>query len=549
VEKNIAARYRRVSGTSQEDNTSLAKQLERIDEYCTTHEYETKDELLYTEVMTGVIWRERPKLQHMLKDAIEGKFQVVIIDHLDRLGRGEPLTIIMEQLSFYTVRVECVQVKIEDTEEGKLIVYLQSYSSKKEYGRIIKRTSDGRQDRVKKLNKPISGSACYGYKFDDPSPHKKNKYLANDDIILVDSTGYEWTERKVVVFIFEKAKEGLTLGKIADILTNLGIPTRKNRGYWTTQNVSKILGDRTYTGRMYAFRRTYTRRADGNGYDRKLKPLEEQYLMPEGVVERIIDDETFLIVQKQLDYNKQASTRNNKNPQVGILRSGYIFCGECGGAMSIRTNTSIKHKSPEYFCIAGGRQHGTCRPRNTIGTKIADTAAWNYTCDIIRNPKKLEESIKALKKEDPNEQHKIPVDIRRKKVEEEINSYVDLFSTAKTDTAKKRIQSWIGNLEGQLEEIEKEEKILIGLTKNWQAAQGEILRFENWCRVWREKLESANYADKRTCIEYLGVRATIHRLGSATGKRIVLTAAPPNILEKLTEPSKKHAVESEQSNP
>src|SRR6266567_2264746 len=77
-----AARYRRVSTESQEDNTSLEEQLDRMNAYCKERNYLTTDDTLYTEIMTGVVWRERPKLQRMLKDAAEGKFDVVVIDHL-----------------------------------------------------------------------------------------------------------------------------------------------------------------------------------------------------------------------------------------------------------------------------------------------------------------------------------------------------------------------------------------------------------------------------------------------------------------------------------
>ena len=35
----LALRYRRVSGLGQEDNSSLEKQLERMDEYCAVNGY------------------------------------------------------------------------------------------------------------------------------------------------------------------------------------------------------------------------------------------------------------------------------------------------------------------------------------------------------------------------------------------------------------------------------------------------------------------------------------------------------------------------------
>jgi DNA invertase Pin-like site-specific DNA recombinase len=105
----VALRYRRVSGIGQEDNTSLEKQLDRIDEYCITRGYESAPEYLFTEVMTAVeTWRERPELQKLLRYAEELAKEtevVVVVDHPDRFARGMDLVLLVELLSYYGVRV------------------------------------------------------------------------------------------------------------------------------------------------------------------------------------------------------------------------------------------------------------------------------------------------------------------------------------------------------------------------------------------------------------------------------------------------------------
>lgn len=137
----IALRYRRVSGERQEDNSSLAKQLERMDDYCAAQQYESFPEYLFTEVMTGIeTWRERPELQKLLalaeKLTKEGNEVVVVIDHPDRFARGLDLVLLVELLEYDGARVEFVQTKFEDTDEGKLVLHLQSYASKQEWNRM-----------------------------------------------------------------------------------------------------------------------------------------------------------------------------------------------------------------------------------------------------------------------------------------------------------------------------------------------------------------------------------------------------------------------------
>lgn len=186
----------------------------------------------------------------------------------------------------------------------------------------------------------------------------------------------------------------------------------------------------------------------------------------------------------------------------------------------------------EYSCIKAEARYGQCEAKyNTIMTSLADDAAWKYACDIIRDPQKLTQAIEALKTPNPASQHEKPVEVRKKEIEDEIAEYMDMIHTSKTDAAKNRAKAWIKNLKEQLLEIEAEEKILQGITKNWQAVQDEILRFEKWCERMREKLETATFAEKRTAVEYLGVRLTVWKYGSRP--RMTMGAAPPNILETI----------------
>src|SRR5215467_9562930 len=105
-------------------------------------------------------------------------------------------------------------------------------------------------------------------------------------------------------------KDGFTLRFIAKTFTEEGIPTRKGRGFWRPSTIQYIASNPAYIGKFYAFRQSYTR--VGQKYRPTDKPLEEQYLMPVGTCPPIIDEETFLIVQRQLEYNQEKASRNNK---------------------------------------------------------------------------------------------------------------------------------------------------------------------------------------------------------------------------------------------
>ena len=63
---------------------------------------------------------------------------------------------------------------------------------------------------------------------------------------------------------------------------------------------------------------------------RQVARSEDQRIkLPQGVIPAIIDAETFMIVQQQLQRNKQNAERNNQHPESALLRCGYAKCGYC----------------------------------------------------------------------------------------------------------------------------------------------------------------------------------------------------------------------------
>ncbi len=84
-----------------------------------------------------------------------------------------------------------------------------------------------------------------------------------------------------------------------------------------------------------------------------MRPSEEWISLPP--CPAIITKATFDAIQEQIQRNKEESVRNNKHTdQLGLLRSGYIFCGICGHQMHISypSQSSIRGRVtyPFYTC-------------------------------------------------------------------------------------------------------------------------------------------------------------------------------------------------------
>lgn len=384
-----AAKYRRVSSLTSKDGASLETQDEGLNKRILEKGYFSDPQHNYEEVFAGTVWRERKVLQDMLEAASRHEFDVVLIHHTDRLAREDHLTIIIEQLAYYGVRVESYLQELENTPAGKLMLAILAFTSRQHRDRIIESTMRGKYKRARE--KALhGGEPLYGYSYENPERGVKhfaarNTYIYNEKVIHTDVDGVKWSERKVVEEIFRLAKEGRAIWAIAQYLTQKGIPTRKGGKVWAHSTVGDILRTEAYTGKYTSYARktevTYTLDKAHKHYI--ARPVEEQVVI---AIPAIIDEETYKQVRAQLARNQQFAPRNNQHPEDALLRAG-----------------------------------------------------------IIRDPKKLQEAIEALKNPDPavfSGQH---VQTRLDEIEEELKNLVELGKTAKSKTALEQISlsmSW-----------------------------------------------------------------------------------------------------------
>ena len=529
------AKYRRVSSLTSKDGASLETQDDDLNKriiekgyYCdeTRHNYE--------EVFTGTVWRERKVLQDMLEAASRQEFDVLLIHHTDRLAREDHLTIIIEQLAYYGVRVESYLQELEETPAGKLMLAILAYTARQHRDRIIEATMRGKRKRA--TEKALHGGVpLYGYKWENEERGVKhfgarNKYIYNDDVIHVDADGIKWSERKVVEEIFRLSKAGYTIWGIRTYLNAKGIPTRSGTSPWSHSMIGAILRKKAYTGTYtsYEYQTVITYSLDKIHKHKVPRPPEEQVSI---TIPAIIDEDTFTTVQAQLARNKQFAARNNENPEISLLR-GLILCGYCGKPLTTRYN--YPEGSSSYYCRGAHFKTRNCKTVQISGT-IIDDIVWQYACGIIRDPKKLQASIEKLKNPDPEVLSGAALKKRLTEIAQEIKNLVALGKKATSDTALEDISFSMQLLETEQAGLLEDEQKLKVLHLQWEKVQAEILRFNDWCVSYREKLDTATYQQKRIAFEMLGIQVKIFKYGEkdeqGRPKRYRILVAPPQILK------------------
>jgi Recombinase/Resolvase, N terminal domain len=343
--KERAAAYVRESDPTLIDSATMESQANLVRQYIQNKGYHFTEDHMYMEAISAydTSFLERRRMMDLMRAAKRREFDVLVISEvrsLSRNGQYEVFTM-WNMLQEQNVRLVTVMQRFEDTYEGEFSLSIQSIVARAERDNMFARMQRGKKDRLE-LSHAVNGHAkpAYGYIFVDSDRETNAKYELDNSIIFIDAADQGWSAPKVVVFIFALAKQGYSVKSIAETLNSLHIPppykARKTEAHWQTPTVHRILTSEIYIGRVWANK--YKReKVEVRGVNKEpakkskvfKRPQEEWYLLPEGTAPALIDIETFEFVQRQLDYNKQDSLRNSKHPKVGLLRSGYAFCGIC----------------------------------------------------------------------------------------------------------------------------------------------------------------------------------------------------------------------------
>ena len=203
---------------------------------------------------TGMEFRERAILDEILRMAKNKEFDVLIMDVLDRLGRvGLPREIYRAELRMHGVRTLTTKPEEhadDDSLMGQMIRLLHGFKSEEERNDIIRRTQNGKRERVLKDHKLLGNHPNkYGWKYADED---KGAYILDEDPIRIelgngrilrDENGEVWTKAKVRRRMFVWIEQGWTVRVIAAYLTSQHIPTHRG-DKWDARLVKIILSKR-----------------------------------------------------------------------------------------------------------------------------------------------------------------------------------------------------------------------------------------------------------------------------------------------------------------
>jgi site-specific DNA recombinase len=305
---------------------------------------------VYTDHATSGASLVRPGIQSLMRDAMDGRIDIIVAEALDRLSRDlEDIAGLHKRMVFSGVRI----FTLAEGEISNLHIGLKGTMNQMFLKDLADKTRRGLRGRVE--SGKSGGGITYGYdvvkRIDGTGEYARGERAINEE------------QAGIVRRIFEEYMKGVSPRTIAVALNKEGVagPSGGTWGastiYGNRQRGTGILNNELYVGRLIWNRLRYVKDPDTG---RRLSRLnaESDHVINEVPELRIIDQELWDAVKKlqgEINHPEQPLWKHNRPRN---LLAGLMRCGCCGGGYTLMASDRVG--------CASVRNKGTCDNRITI---------------------------------------------------------------------------------------------------------------------------------------------------------------------------------------
>lgn len=307
--KRRVAAYARVSTDSDEQLSSYAAQVDFYTQYIRSNpEWEFVN--VYTdEGISGTNTKKRDGFNRMISDALEGKIDLILTKSISRFARNTVDTLTtVRKLKEKKIEVYFEKENIYTLDaKGEVMITIMSSLAQEESRSISENITWGKRKSMADGKFSLAYKCFLGYeKGEDGLPK------------IVEE------EAKIIRKIYSLFLEGYTVRKIADCLTEKGIPTPKGKKQWSVSTVMSILTNEKYRGDAL-LQKTYTADFLSKTIKKNHGEVPQYYI--ENSHPAIIDPEMFELVQTEIERRRPNRHKLHRNSPF----TAKIICGDCGG--------------------------------------------------------------------------------------------------------------------------------------------------------------------------------------------------------------------------
>jgi site-specific DNA recombinase len=492
-----AAIYCRVSTEGQEkEGTSLGTQKEACLKVARERGCDVSPEHAFLEVWSGA------EMGRPMLDQVRGLVRFGLIDALicystDRLARNPiHIAIIADECEKRGVELVFVTEPLDNSPEGKLILYVKGYAAELEREIIKERTLRGKRDHARNGELATGGRCPYGYR------SIEGKRVIDEN------------EAEIVRRIFRWfASDGFKLYRAAVELNRWKTPAPRG-GKWMEHTVYRILNNPAYKGITYAFRYKVVEakhpKLDSRRYTKTTHVFRDasEWIEIPNATPPIVDETTWNMARQQLQRNRERAPRNRKHDY--LLTNGRLRCGICGYGMV----GSVKKKGNNdylfYRCVPRVKPALYTRCKGpTISAKKIESEVSSAIATILASPKMYLASIERAGKEPQFaslEAERLIVQKKLRILQEEERRYLNLYGKGTIDddllgTEIARVRRQRMPLQEELEKLDA----------RWKALEQSQLLYdkaEHFLSTLAERIDDPNLI--KLALDALDIKVTLY---------------------------------------
>ena len=363
------AAYCRVSTEKEQQLDSLEQQKEFFEEFTRQNHYKLIN-IYADEGITGRQIKKRDEFNRMMKDAKKGLFDMLAVKDISRFARNTvDLLTNVRELKSMGIEVQFISNSYKSMGNSEFILTVYGAIAQEESASLSKRVKFGKNITAKKGRVP---NIVYGY-----NKLEKEKYTLeiNEE------------EAKVVKEIFDMyVNKRYGANKIARILNERGLRTKRDNSLFQGASISRMLKHRIYIGDIVNKQSQVVDFLTG----KREKIKEEDQIVVHNEDLRLIPDELFYEAQKINEENikKYMQPIMKHRASDKYIFSTLIKCEHCGYSF-YREDRQYKNHYIRWKCLG----------KKNLGRKFCDNDVAINEHELIDAIKKYFNSILKNKKE------------------------------------------------------------------------------------------------------------------------------------------------------
>ena len=288
--------------TADVESSAVTRQEPDGRELCDRRGFEVA-EVYVDEDRSAFTGARRPAYERLLDDVKNGRLDVVVVQHPDRLHRHprelEDFVELLEQTGTTVVTCTAGDVDLE-TPEGRLMARITGAVARKES-----------EDKSRRLRRMMNALVTEGRPNGGPRPYGWRRIGARTPEGDTRALVPEPAEAAVVAEMTERVARGESLTAVARDLNARGLTTRAG-SRWNLTNVRQVVLNGTNAGLRFHNGREVGRAAWAD--------------------HAIVDEATWRRAHRILTHPERA-TLNRRTARRYLLTGGLLRCGRCGGPL------------------------------------------------------------------------------------------------------------------------------------------------------------------------------------------------------------------------